>query len=206
MASPTQLEEAETWNRFWRDQAKGGIDILRSLDCNPSEFNFRAGGFVRKILALSMLLFVVTAASTQIWVKGTLDDAFARAKAENKQVLLDFNSYTWGGCKLLGEQFLENAKYQPFLTKNFILFQAAIQEPDGKAAFDRFKISATPTILFIDPDGSEADWIVGYDPPADKFQEQIEKVLKSENTFKSLSAAYAKDPKDVATVFKLAQK
>jgi tetratricopeptide (TPR) repeat protein len=60
--------------------------------------------------------------------------------------------------------------------------------------------------MFFDPDGSEVDWILGYDPPADAFQARIEKILKSEGTFKSLNAAYAKDPKSVSTIFGLARK
>ncbi len=60
--------------------------------------------------------------------------------------------------------------------------------------------------MVFDPDGSEVDWIVGYDPPADKFQGLIETILKGEGTFKSLSAAYAKDPRNVATVFGLGRK
>jgi tetratricopeptide (TPR) repeat protein len=60
--------------------------------------------------------------------------------------------------------------------------------------------------MFFDPDGTEVDWILGYDPPADQFQVLIEKVLKGEGTLKALNAAYAKDPKSVATVFGLARK
>jgi tetratricopeptide (TPR) repeat protein len=60
--------------------------------------------------------------------------------------------------------------------------------------------------MVFDPDGTEVDWIVGYDPPADKFQAVIEKIIRGEGTFKSLSAAYAKDPKAIGTVFALARK
>jgi hypothetical protein len=51
---------------------------------------------MKKALALSLLLLLAAAASAQTlpWFKGSLDDAFAKAKAENKLVLLDFNSYT----------------------------------------------------------------------------------------------------------------
>jgi hypothetical protein len=50
---------------------------------------------MKKVFALSaVLLLVAASASAQIFFKGTLDEAFAKAKAENKQVLLDFNSYT----------------------------------------------------------------------------------------------------------------
>jgi len=52
----------------------------------------------------------------------------------------------------------------------------------------------------------ETDWIVGYGPPAEKFHEKIIRILAGEGTFKALSAAYAKNPKDVPTVFGLARK
>jgi len=51
---------------------------------------------MKKALALSLLLLLAVAASAQSpdWFKGSLDEAFAKAKAENKLVLLDFSSYT----------------------------------------------------------------------------------------------------------------
>ncbi len=76
----------------------------------------------------------------------------------------------------------------------------------GSALFKRFAISATPTILFLDAAGADVDWIVGYDPPADVFHEKILKIPAGIDTYKSLAAAYAKNPKDVPTVFKLAMK
>ncbi len=60
--------------------------------------------------------------------------------------------------------------------------------------------------MIIESDGSEYDWILGYDPPPDNFQGQLEKALRGEDTFKSISTAYAKDPKNIDTVFKLARK
>jgi tetratricopeptide (TPR) repeat protein len=60
--------------------------------------------------------------------------------------------------------------------------------------------------LVLADDGSDIDWAVGYDPPAEKFQEMLEKMIGGIETYKSLTAAYAKNPKDIATIFKLAQK
>jgi tetratricopeptide (TPR) repeat protein len=60
--------------------------------------------------------------------------------------------------------------------------------------------------LILDKDGSEYDWHVGYSPPPEKFLETIEKSVKGIDTFKAISEAYAKDPKNVETVFKLARK
>jgi tetratricopeptide (TPR) repeat protein len=55
-------------------------------------------------------------------------------------------------------------------------------------------------------DGKEVDWSVGYDAPAENFQAMLQKIVDGVDTFKALIAAYAKDPKDTATVFKLARK
>ncbi len=76
----------------------------------------------------------------------------------------------------------------------------------GSALFKRFAISATPTILFLDGSGAEVDWIVGYDPPADVFHEKILKIPAGIDTYKLLAETYAKNPKDIPTVFKLAMK
>jgi len=60
--------------------------------------------------------------------------------------------------------------------------------------------------MVLDGDGAEVDWSVGYDPPAEKFQASIQKMADGVETFKTLSDAYAKNPKDVATVFKIGRK
>jgi len=60
--------------------------------------------------------------------------------------------------------------------------------------------------MVLDANGTEVDWYVGYRPPGEKVQEKLQAILDGTDTFKSLSAAYAKNPKDVATVFKLARK
>ena len=60
--------------------------------------------------------------------------------------------------------------------------------------------------MILDNDGSEYDWHVGYGPPPEKFFESIEKSVKGIDTFKAISEAFAKDPKNVETVFKLARK
>ncbi len=60
--------------------------------------------------------------------------------------------------------------------------------------------------MLLDKDGSDYDWHVGYGPPPEKFLDRLEKSVKGIDTFKAISEAYAKDPKNVETVFKLARK
>ena len=66
--------------------------------------------------------------------------------------------------------------------------------------------SGTPTELFVDKNGQEIDWIVGYGPPADKFLEKVKKALAGVDTYAALNAQYAKDPTNVEVAYKLAEK
>jgi tetratricopeptide (TPR) repeat protein len=86
------------------------------------------------------------------------------------------------------------------------LFRAVSQQSDGSAVFKKFGIRGTPTTMALDGDGAEVDWFVGYDPPAEKFQASLQKMVDGVDTFKALTVAYAKNPKNVATVFKIARK
>ena len=47
---------------------------------------------MKKALAVTFLFLLATTASAQNWFQGTLDQAVAKAKSENKLVLVDFYS------------------------------------------------------------------------------------------------------------------
>jgi hypothetical protein len=70
------------------------LTVCGPSDIFPATDKPRQENFMKKAFALSAVLLFVSAASAQNFFKGTLDAAFAKAKTENKQVLLDFNSYT----------------------------------------------------------------------------------------------------------------
>jgi tetratricopeptide (TPR) repeat protein len=72
--------------------------------------------------------------------------------------------------------------------------------------FEKFNISGTPTELFVDKDGKEVDWIVGYGPPPDKFLERVQKSVAGIDTYLAVSERYAKEPTNVEVIFKLAEK
>jgi len=47
---------------------------------------------MKKALAMSFSLLLASAASAQTWFKGSVEQAVAKAKRENKLVILDFYS------------------------------------------------------------------------------------------------------------------
>ena len=48
----------------------------------------------RQLVGFAVLMTVAVTASAQNWFKGSLDEALAKAKSENKKVLVDFFSPT----------------------------------------------------------------------------------------------------------------
>jgi tetratricopeptide (TPR) repeat protein len=86
------------------------------------------------------------------------------------------------------------------------MLRADRDEKLGQELFKKYKINATPTVMTIGGDGTEVDWTVGYGPPPEKFQERMEKMVAGDGTFKVLSQAFAKNPKDAATAFQLGRK
>lgn len=55
-------------------------------------------------------------------------------------------------------------------------------------------------------DGAEVDWTVGYGPPPEKFHERMMKMVSGEGTYRALTEALARNPKDAAAAFLLARK
>lgn len=107
---------------------------------------------------------------------------------------------------LLGQQYFENPKFQDYFKSHFVMVIADRADRRGEEIFKRFKVNATPTVLFVDGDGAEVDWHVGYGPPAEKYHAKVENTAQGIDTFKSLSALYARDPKKLDVVYKLAEK
>jgi thioredoxin-like negative regulator of GroEL len=60
--------------------------------------------------------------------------------------------------------------------------------------------------MTIGSDGAEVDWTVGYGPPPERFHERMMKMVAGNGTYRALSEALARNPKDAAAAFLLADK
>jgi tetratricopeptide (TPR) repeat protein len=107
---------------------------------------------------------------------------------------------------LLDKQFFQDEQFHPYLTQNFLLFRAHRGTPEGDEIYKRFSVRATPTVMIVMADGREIDRVLGYDPPPEKFKDQIEEAYQGEDTFLNLTQIFKKDPNDLAVLAKLAEK
>jgi hypothetical protein len=49
---------------------------------------------MKKAASITIIFLLASVASAQSWFKGSFDEVLAKAKSENKRILLDFTSYT----------------------------------------------------------------------------------------------------------------
>ncbi len=106
---------------------------------------------------------------------------------------------------MLDQQYFGSSTYRSFLDENFITFHAVRGEEEGDKLYDAFTIRATPTVLIITPEEREIDRVVGFGNSED-FQKELLRISQGVDTYAALLAAYEKDPSDLVTAFKLAQK
>ena len=115
-------------------------------------------------------------------IKGVegLERELAVAKAQNKQVILDFYADWCISCKEMEHLTLSDPGVQKILA-HFVLLQADVTPNDkqDKALYKRFGIFGPPAILFFDTNGLEqqAYRVVGF-MQAEAFRQHLQKIVQ----------------------------
>jgi len=105
------------------------------------------------------------------------DEGMAKAKADNKYVLVDFHTSWCKYCKLLDSNTFTNAEVIKRLNNDFVAIKVDA-EGDGKVTFDgkqmtenqlasNLKVTGFPTLWFFKPNGEKLKYLPGYSPPED---------------------------------------
>ncbi len=136
--------------------------------------------------------FVITAGETEQHTFDSLEEAYAKAKAENKQILLDFSGYGCVNCRKMEAKVLSDERVQARL-KDFVVVtlmvddRTALAEPitveeNGKTITlktvgdkwshlqrSRFKANAQPYYIQLNSDGETISTSYAYDEDIEKF-------------------------------------
>lgn len=125
-----------------------------------------------------LVLFGWLLASAATFAAGWETDyakALARAKAENKQVLLDFSGSDWcGPCIQMRKQVFSQPKFRAYADKNLVLMevdypqrkkQSAELKKQNEKLSSQYGIDAKgfPTVVLLDPAGKVVREFTGYD-------------------------------------------
>ena len=100
------------------------------------------------------------------------DEALAKAKAENKYVLVEFHGSDWcPPCIKLNEEVLTKAAFKELADASLVLVNADFprktklpeaQQAHNKELAGKFGIEGLPTVLILDGDGKLLDKMVGF--------------------------------------------
>src|SRR6266478_493957 len=121
---------------------------------------------MKKILvSLCAGLALMKAGAEELQWLTDVPKAVAKAKAENKLVMLDFTGSDWcGWCIKLGNEVFSKAEFAEYAKKNLVLVEVDFprrkeQSNDLKKANqalqDKYKIEGYPTIIVLNKTGDK---------------------------------------------------
>jgi len=176
--------EATGWNRFWKGWGLilfiyGTILMLGAASGSGSMLTplkgLASGGGSAHVQEQNHLQF------KQIKGLDGLNAALAEAKAQNKNVMLDFYADWCVSCKEMEVLTFGDPAVQAAL-KGTVLLQADVTANDeqDKALYRHFKIIGPPSIMFYNTQSKELKRyrVVGY-MPAEKFSAHVKQAFNS---------------------------
>lgn len=104
------------------------------------------------------------------WRIMPLAQALDEAAATGQMILLDVRSDHCGQCKVMEGELWANTEGAAF-AEGMIPLKYESGSQDGIEAHRRYPITGLPVVIFIRPDGSELDRVVGYDSKEDWLEE-----------------------------------
>ena len=93
---------------------------------------------------------------------GTWAEAVEAAKAENKLIFLDAYASWCGPCKLLKRRVFTDPDVGEFFNDNFINVAMDMEKGEGRRLANELKVTAYPTLFFINAEGQVIKKAVGY--------------------------------------------
>lgn len=105
----------------------------------------------------------------------TLKEALAKAKESGKQVFVDCFTEWCGPCKMLARDVFPRPEVGKVFNARFVNLKMDVEKGEGLEVAKRYGITAYPTLLVINPDGTVAGKVVGA-LQMEKFLEEMEKI------------------------------
>lgn len=126
--------------------------------------------------------------------KGTFAQALAKAKKENKKLMVDCYTLWCGPCRYMSTQVFPNDTLGKYMNEHFVSMQLDMEHGEGPERNKTFKVKAYPTFIFFDADGKELNRFEGM-AMQDEFQKRCERILKGEAPIQAADEKTEKKPK-----------
>jgi len=104
-----------------------------------------------------------------------LDTALAKARQEEKRVLIDFYAEWCGACRMLKKQTFPDPEVISLVNERFI--PVKIDTDRNRELAGKFGIQWLPTIVILDGKGEESGRFTGFKSPS-QFRQEVKRILE----------------------------
>lgn len=129
------------------------------------------------------------------FLRDNFKEALAQAKATHKMVFFDAYTTWCGPCKMMVRKTFTDTSVAAFYNEHFVNITIEMESGDGPALQQRYKITAYPTLLFLNEDGGLVHKAVGFHD-AQQFLALGKAALTTDETFISWVNRYESGQKD----------
>lgn len=128
--------------------------------------------------------------------KGSLQEALAQAKRQDKILFVDFYAVWCGPCKRMAREVFTQDSIGAYFNKHFICLQLDAEKPENVELAKLYKVDAFPTLAFIGKDGKALSVTVGA-LNSSELMEAAKTALGEQVGFKQLYDQYRKEPENL---------
>jgi thioredoxin 1 len=97
---------------------------------------------------------------------GTFKEALAKAKKENKMVMMDCYTTWCGPCKMLKKQVFVDKKLGDYMNAKYVCVAMDYENGEGPEIAQKYPVEGYPTLYFMDSAGKVKKTMVGVPPNA----------------------------------------
>lgn len=116
---------------------------------------------VKYILGCFLLIVGMQVSGQIRFFEGSLQEALAEAKQENKKVFVDFYADWCGPCKVMAARVFTLPEVGSYFNGHFVCCQINVEAKEVADVVKPYKITSLPTLLFMDDAGKEIRRIQG---------------------------------------------
>ena len=124
-----------------------------------------------------------------VFFKGTWQQALEQARKENKLIFMDCYTSWCGPCKMLAKEVFTDPEVAAFFNEKFVNVKVDMEKGEGVELKKQYKVSAYPTLNFINGKGELQHCVVG-GMPADALIAQAKLALEGKGLI-ALQTLYA---------------
>lgn len=84
-----------------------------------------------------------------------LDQALAKAAAENKLVLANMSAIWCPSCRKLDQSVFSDPAVHQAISRSYVFTRIEYESPDGKAFMEKYQVRGFPTLLVLDGNGKK---------------------------------------------------